>query len=92
MPEIVPKLYREIRVWKRLSAGSAVCYRCFEDLATHRFCVQSADFFQLPVDDKKLRYHERQSVELFIEIELTGRCDWFNSLEEAIKVHDADFA
>jgi hypothetical protein len=92
MPKIVPSLYREIPVWRRLSTSSAVCYRCFEDLATHRFCVQSADFFQLPVTDERLRHHERQSIELFIEIEPTQRCDWFNSLEDAIQAHDADFA
>lgn len=86
-----PRLYREIPVWKHRGDGSALCYRCFESLPDHRFCVQSADYFRLPLDETVLRQHERQMVELFIETEPGARAGWHPSLEAAIAAHDAEF-
>lgn len=78
-------------VWKRLSDTRAVCYRCFENLSAGKFCAQSADFLSLPVEEELLRRHERQVAKLFIEIEPSERCNWFPSIQDAIKAHDADF-
>lgn len=86
------RLYRRIDVWKRLGTDRAVRYLCFEDVERHCFCVQSADFFYLPVDDDQLRQHARQLVELFIETDPGERAGCFGSLREAIRRHDADFS
>lgn len=85
-------LLREFHVWRHSGVGSAVRYVCFENLSVGRFCVQSADFFRLPVDPGLLRQHERPLVELFLEQSPQDRCAWFASIEAAIKAHDHDFA
>ncbi|WP_044563323.1 hypothetical protein [Azospirillum sp. B4] len=86
-------LFQEVMVWKRLENGTAraVRYTCFQDVATGRYAVQSADFFHLPVPDDQLAFFARQQVELFIEMPVTGRCAWFDTLAEAIAAHDQDF-
>lgn len=85
-------LLRELFVWKRLGAGEAVRYVCFEDLSTGRFCVQSADFYRLPVKPELLRQLELQAVELFLEQSPLDRCEWHASVEAAIEAHDRHFA
>lgn len=85
-------LYEELRVWKRQDAATAVLYRCFKDVVAEKFAIQSADFFKLPVDDKQLQNSDRQFLELFIQVAISERCDWFESIDEAIAAHDRDFS
>jgi hypothetical protein len=83
--------YLETRVWMQRDSATAVLYRCFKNLATGKFAVQSADFFRLPMDDKQLLGSEKQFIELFIETAPSKRCDWFDSVEEAIGAHNQEF-
>jgi hypothetical protein len=83
--------YRVIDVWKRLDGTSAIRYRCFESLNSKRFCVQSADFYRLPLDQKQVSSLDNQFVELLVEQEPSSRCAEFPTLEEAIAAHDKDF-
>lgn len=83
-------LYREIVIWRRKSDVEAVRYSCFEDLETGRYCVQLADFIQLPLDDEQARYQHHNRVELIVEGQLEG-CEWHDSLKSAVNAHDALF-
>lgn len=88
--DIMNTLYREITIWRRNSDAEAVRYSCFENVETGRFCVQLADFVQLPLKDEQAHHQQRNRVELFIEGQLEA-CDWHDSLKTAIKTHDATF-
>ena len=85
------ELFEEVVVWKRISEDAVVKYCCFRDCGDGRVAVQSADFFRLPVDDAQLMRSERQKLELLIECSPRDRCEWFESLEDAISHHDAAF-
>ena len=82
----------ELKVWKRRDAKTAVLYRCFQDLGTGQFTVQSCDFFRLPVDDEQLRDSDGRFVELLIEAAPGDRSGWFGSVDEAIAAHDRHFS
>jgi hypothetical protein len=84
-------LYRAIDVWKRGDENTAIRYRCFESLASRRFCVQSADFYCLPLNEQQIANLARQFVELFIEHEPSNRGGEHPTLEEAISTHDRAF-
>jgi hypothetical protein len=84
-------LYRAIDVWKRVDRTTAVCYRCFESLQSKRYCVQSADFYRLPLDQKQDSNLDSQFVQLFIEQEPSSRTAEYLTLDEAIAAHDKDF-
>ena len=43
------KMYRELSVWKRIDDTRVVRFRCFEEMETHLFCVQNADFYTMPL-------------------------------------------
>lgn len=83
-------LYREIVIWRRKSEAEAVRYSCFENLETGRFCVQLADFIQLPLSDTQTHQQQRNRFELFIEGQLES-CDWHDSVKVAIEAHDLLF-
>jgi hypothetical protein len=85
-------LYKELKIWKRREADTAVLYRCFHDLTKGRFAVQSADFFKLPIDERQILDSEKQFLELLVEIAPSERCDWFSSIDEAIASHERDFS
>ena len=59
-------LWRNHDVWRRQEAV-AIRYRCFENLLTGLFYVQSADFYRMPIDPAILRQHDHQFVELLFE-------------------------
>jgi alpha-ketoglutarate-dependent taurine dioxygenase len=86
------ELYRAIDVWVRLGEKELACYRCFEVLASGKFCVQSKDFFRPPFDAKKCLEHQSRFLELLADVAPEERDDLFDSLEEAIEEHDAGFA
>jgi hypothetical protein len=86
-----PRLYIEVNVWKRIDQSRLLRYRCFHLLPENKYAVQSADFYNLPVDDKQIRYLDKQFIQLFCEEEPAVRSDLFESLEEAIAAHDRDF-
>jgi hypothetical protein len=84
-------LYRQIFVWKQDDETQAVRYCCFQNLSSGRFSVQNADFFRLSNVHDRLPQLEQQIVELFIETEPSERSQSFETLQEAINAHDADF-
>ena len=85
-------LYQALDVWKRISETRAVRYRCFKNLSSGRYCVQSADFYSVPLDSKRAAELEKQWVELFTEDPPDNRAKTFDSLEDAIEAHDRDFS
>lgn len=84
-------LFKEVMVWRRLDAVSAIRYACFQDLGNDKFAVQSADFFRLPLTDVPVHDLATQFAELFIETSPADRCSWFDSLGDAIANHDLEF-
>lgn len=65
-------------------------YICLERNSDKKFAVMQMEII------KEYKYFsiqetESQFLELFSEIDPTDRCDWFNSLDEAIVRHDKDF-
>ena len=81
-------LYREIVVWRRVSADKAIRYTCFEDVQAATVCVQVADHLRPSPDDaddgRELR------LELLLEGQLDS-CRWLPSLADAIATFDAEF-
>ncbi|MBM7130649.1 hypothetical protein [Dyella mobilis] len=85
------RLYQELKIWRDVSDSTAIRYSCFIDLATGKFAVQNADFFHLPITLDQIKFLDAQFVELFIETSPKDRCEWFETLEQAIDAHDRDF-
>jgi hypothetical protein len=88
------ELAKEVRafdVWKRGDENSLVRYRCFEDMRTGQFCVQSADFYQSPVTEERISQLEKQFIELILEEHPFSRSGSFGTIEEAIADHEASF-
>lgn len=84
-------MYRAIDVWAHMSDTQAVRFRCFQNLRTGLFSVQSSDFYSLPVNQDRLRQLDEQQVELFIETPPDKRSGAFPTLEAAIDAHIASF-
>jgi hypothetical protein len=84
-------MYKSIDVWKRLGESRVVRYRCFEVLPNCGYCVQSADFYEIPIDTKQCSDHDKQFLELLTEEAPEVRSGLFASLEEAIRHHDSLF-
>jgi hypothetical protein len=84
-------MYKQITVWKHYGGGRVGRLNCFQDLRSNQFCVQSLDYFTLPLDAQRIREMDYQLVELFIEIEPAARCEWFETVEDAIAAHERDF-
>lgn len=85
-------LYETVDVWKRISKSELVCYRCFRNIATNKYSVQSADFYPLPMEPTQAANLEKQYLELLAEQtpgERTG--GEFDSLTAAIEAHDREF-
>jgi len=84
------RLYRQINVWQRINKGRIAIYRCFEILPPGKYCVQSKDFFSVPIDDEEWRRSERQFLELLSEMVPGGYS--YDTLEDALRRFDEDFA
>src|SRR5260370_41583045 len=84
-------LYRSIDVWQVLDPRTVIRYRCFQILQGDRYCVQSADFYTFPIDERQARSLETQFLELLIEQPPDRRTITFASLEKAITHHNKEF-
>jgi len=85
-------LYKEISVWKRVDEKTVLRYRCFQVLPDEKYCVQSADYYSLPLDKTQTNYLSEQFVELLIEERPEIRAEkLYGSLQEAIFAHDKSF-
>src|SRR5271165_3644381 len=82
---------RSFDVWKIGGKDGLKRYRCFEDLATHQFCVQSADFYQQPVSVDRVLQLEQQFIELLVEQSPFPRSGSFATIQEAITNSDVTF-
>lgn len=91
MLEIMKDFFVAINVWRRLDDGRLVHYRCFQLVPRGGYCVQSADFYSLPIDQDRRKDLENQFLELLVEQPPNLRSGVFPTLEEAIARHDADF-
>lgn len=85
------KYFRSIDVWERISDRQAIRYRCFESLAENKYCVQSADYFYLPLDHVDIARQEAQRLDLFLEEFPDQRAELFDSIELAIANHKREF-
>jgi hypothetical protein len=84
------KLFRQISIWNRLDHKRAVRFSCVEDIDTHKFTVQTADFFTVPIKSEHIAYLEKLFPERFIEGDWEQR-KWFDSVEEAIASFENEF-
>jgi hypothetical protein len=84
-------MFKAIDVWKRISDSEAVRYRCFQNLQTGKYSVQSADFYRLPENPTQSPQLERQHLELFVEQAPDERTGAHETLEAAIEAHEAEF-
>jgi hypothetical protein len=84
-------MFKSFDVWKRIEPARLVRYRCFEDTNNGKFCVQSADFYNLPIQAERLIQLQRQFLELMIEESPFSRSGAFDTVEEAIARHDSEF-
>ncbi|MGH9524579.1 MAG: hypothetical protein ACRD3E_18820 [Terriglobales bacterium] len=84
-------MFKTIDVWKRVGKSRAARYRCFQSLATGKFSVQSADWYSLNDPPPAAEAHERQHLELLMEQAPDERSGAYDTLEQAIAAHDAEF-
>jgi hypothetical protein len=84
-------IFKSFDIWKEIGKGKMVRYRFFEILPEQKFCIQSADFFSLPIGEKWLKNLEMQFLELLLECPPNERNKMFDTIEEAIKAHDEEF-
>lgn len=84
-------LFKAFDVWKHIENGKILRYRCFEVLPQKKFCVQSVDFYYLPIDEKQVKNLEKQFLELLLESSPNDRSKLYDSVEEAIQAHDQMF-
>ncbi len=86
------QLFEAIDVWRRISETRLVRYRCFRELSSGRYSVQSADFYRVPLDSELAIESDKQYIELLAEQAPAERSHLFDSLEAAIKAHDDEFS
>ncbi len=84
-------MFKAIDVWEKVDATTAVRYRCFQRLTDNFYCVQSADYYHIPINEEQARNLDKQFLELFIEESPDKRDNLYPTLEEAIKMHNREF-
>ncbi len=84
-------MFKAIDIWKQLDLSTAIRYRCFERLSDGRFCVQSADYYTLPLREVQVKMLDQQFLELFLEVSPDQRSPLCTTLTEAIAMFDRDF-
>ena len=92
MSRVMSELYQAIDVWKRLSDGRLVRYRCFRDISSGRYSVQSSDFYSVPTDPEHIASLEAQYLELLAEQSPSARSGAFDTVEDAIDDHEREFS
>lgn len=85
------KLYRRFDVFVRRDSETVVVYRCFEDLDSRRFSIQSADRMKRPFDAEQSNQHVTQLFELFAEESPESRSGSFPTVAEAILDFEQSF-
>lgn len=85
------KLYRAFDIWKKQDDNCAIRYRCYEIVGENKYCVQSGDYFRLPIEQNQIDVLEKQYIELFIECPPEERDGLYSTIEEAIDMHEKDF-
>jgi hypothetical protein len=84
-------LYEAIDVWKRISSTELICYKCFRNLQTNMFSVQSSDFYNASPDPNRVSFLQRQYLELLLAEPPDKRTGGFETLLEAVQAHDKQF-
>jgi hypothetical protein len=83
--------YRAFDVWVRQGEEGLVRYRCFDVIPAGKFCVQSQDFYRPPFAEAVEKQFERQFLGLLSEIAPEVRSGLYDTIEEAIRMHDEEF-
>ncbi|MCU1752683.1 hypothetical protein [Pseudomonas sp. 6D_7.1_Bac1] len=86
------KYYSSHLVWKRVDETHAIRYLCFYDLSSKKYAVQNAEFFYLPISKERIFEADVNAIELFVDVDPSERCDWFDELAEALQDHDLNFS
>jgi hypothetical protein len=85
-------LYEAINVWRRKAELGLMCYRCFRNLRSNKYVVQSSDSYSWPIDKARANFFEGQYLDLLRAEDPDTRSPSFDSLEEAIRAHDLQFS
>jgi len=86
------KMYFACDIWRRVADGTVARYRCFQVLPKGGYCVQSKDVYDARATPGLAAQHERQFIELFGEEAPDSRTRVYETLDEAIREHDREFA
>jgi hypothetical protein len=84
-------MFESISVWKRASDETLRRYRCFRNLETGMFSVQSCDFYPASFDAEKAAFFDQQFLDLMSESSPEERSGSFETLRDAIGAHNKDF-
>jgi hypothetical protein len=84
-------LYQVINILRKIDSNSAVNYVYLMCVSSKKFTVQSADFYRLPFDSKRIAEFNAQFIERFCEGVPSDRDGEFDSIEQAIAAHDIAF-
>jgi hypothetical protein len=83
-------LYEAIDVWERGPDNQLVRYRCFRNLSSGKYSVQSADFYRTPFANGDVSIDHRY-LELLMEQSPDLRSGAFDTLQAAIYAHRKEF-
>jgi hypothetical protein len=89
---IMMQLYQSFDIWRRTANGGVVRYRCFKEVSSGRYSVQSADFYRAPLNLQQITNLDRQCLELFAEQPPDERSGGFETVQAAIAAYDREFA
>jgi len=93
MKKNTQRLFKEITVWRRIDDNTLQRYRCLFILPENRYCVKSADFCYWPLDKEQLRQQDYYYIDSLFQDALENiAATTYETLEEAIRMHDQEFS
>ncbi len=85
-------MYKLTYVFDRIDSTEVKRYVCLENLDTKKFCVQSCDYIQIPLDTKKMYDLDYIFFDLFADRVIEENNNFFDSLKEVIAAFDSYFS
>ena len=83
-------MYKQVNILRNLDRELHV-YRCFENIDTGQYFVQSKDTFVMPIEKHLVEQSQIQLFDLFLDDDIEQRCEGFDCLKKAIESFDSDF-
>jgi len=84
-------LFLEMVVWRKTESKMAIRYNCLQRLDSLQYGVHTADVFASMDAAGNADGGLALFLDLFLDVSPVERCQWFDTLDQAIQAHDALF-